>query len=72
VLPLSGEIDGATKNIQDAPILMLTTEDAKSLIKSLWTATTERGDFADTQVGQIPGETWSNSGNALEIIEISL
>jgi hypothetical protein len=50
---------------------MLTTEDAELLIKSLWVTTTERCDSADTQVGQVAGEAWSNSGNALKVIEIS-
>jgi hypothetical protein len=68
MIPLSGEIDSAAKNVQDTPILMLTTEDAKSLIKYLWAATTERCDSGDAQVGQIPGQAWPNSGNTLEVI----
>gem|GEM_PF-5361627 len=70
MIPLSGEIDSATKNIQDTPILMLTTEDAEPLVKSFWIATAERCDSADTQVGQIPREAWPNSGNTLEVIQI--
>ena len=45
---LRGEIDGATKGVKDAFILMLTTECAKLLVEPFGTAAAQCGDAADT------------------------